>query len=424
MTEDAEEISPPDEESEITPFQTIRGDSFSSSMVNDSLAATYQSVDSVVDETDRVLRSLGKFPLGVREIGNDPVTRALETLGSNNTKLFIGFNDYPLASNNYQRMKSFEEVSRDNLEHIEDLLGQVTKLRQTTRRANQSEEEKAREVATLKNKVGELSSKLRRAVKDIDRGLIFQKLNELGKERVLEDDPFHEEFSAGKVHSAFVLSIDVRKSTTLMDNAVSPGDFAAFMSELCTKMSDIVVSNYGVFDKFTGDGVLAYFPEFYSGPDAGYYVIKTALECHKAFEDTYRKHEDRFTQQIVNTGLGVGIDYGDVTIARIKNDLTIVGKPVVMACRLGDAKAGQTLLNIRAMPKVRNTSYGQIWSLERVQQDIKESAVWVYQVSLISNDDYKPRKPKWLSRSGGSKTGPTPDASAEESGARVKSEPS
>jgi class 3 adenylate cyclase len=48
---------------------------------------------------------------------------------------------------------------------------------------------------------------------------------------------------------------------------------------------------------------------------------------------------------LTDTGLGIGIDFGEVTIVRLQDDLTIVGTPVVYACRMGGAPAGTTLVN-------------------------------------------------------------------------------
>ena len=44
-------------------------------------------------------------------------------------------------------------------------------------------------------------------------------------------------------------------------------------------------------------------------------------------------------------GLGIGIDFGEAYLANVNNELTIVGPPVVYACRMSGAKYGETLLN-------------------------------------------------------------------------------
>ena len=46
-----------------------------------------------------------------------------------------------------------------------------------------------------------------------------------------------------------------------------------------------ITDSYGVFDKFTGDGILAFFPEFFSGPDAGFLAIRAADNVTESSKD-------------------------------------------------------------------------------------------------------------------------------------------
>jgi class 3 adenylate cyclase len=139
------------------------------------------------------------------------------------------------------------------------------------------------------------------------------------------------------------MSIDIRRSTELMLKARSPEEFASFITTLSTELMKIVMESYGVFDKFTGDGVLAFFPEFYSGPEAASYAIATADKCHAAFARHYRTFRKSFTSVLTEIGLGIGIDYGSVHLVQLGRGLTVVGTAVVYACRLSGAPAGGTL---------------------------------------------------------------------------------
>jgi class 3 adenylate cyclase len=79
-----------------------------------------------------------------------------------------------------------------------------------------------------------------------------------GKAKLLASDAFVTEFDQEKCF-AFVVSIDIRKSTDLMLKATEPKHFASFITKLCGRLCDAVLGNNGVFDKFTGDGILAFF---------------------------------------------------------------------------------------------------------------------------------------------------------------------
>lgn len=160
-----------------------------------------------------------------------------------------------------------------------------------------------------------------------------------------EDPEFAERFKLNLVCKSVVVSIDIRDSTQLMLNAKSPELFAQFITNISLKLVEIVTSNYGVYDKFTGDGLLCFFPDFYSGEDAIYYALKTAAEAHQLFQIEYTKYYNSFTVVRADVGLGIGIDYGETCLTSISNDLTVVGIPVVYACRLSSAPANHTYLN-------------------------------------------------------------------------------
>ena len=152
-------------------------------------------------------------------------------------------------------------------------------------------------------------------------------------------------FDENEVCEAYVISIDVRRSTELMLKARNAKDFARFITTLANKLREVIIKNYGVFDKFTGDGILAYFPVNYSGQDAGLRVANAANECHKIFAEHYKESRKYFTSVLNDVGLGIGVDFGKITIVKMHVELTIVGTPVVYACRLGGADAGETLVN-------------------------------------------------------------------------------
>ena len=181
---------------------------------------------------------------------------------------------------------------------------------------------------------------------------------------------------------AFVLSVDIRRSTELMLKAREPERFALFITELCLELSRIVREDFlGIFDKFTGDGILAFFPTFYSGKDAGYRAVAAAGECHRAFARHYAKSRDVFKSVLLETGLGIGIDYGDVHLARVSG-LTVVGAPVVYACRMANAPANETLVNQPAFEALRQRYNAKLLFEERSTDIKSEGKTLAYSVRL------------------------------------------
>jgi class 3 adenylate cyclase len=151
---------------------------------------------------------------------------------------------------------------------------------------------------------------------------------------------------------AAVISIDIRKSTELMLKADDNLKFSAFITEIVEELILIIKKNYGIIEKFTGDGVLAFFPKNYSGENSVLHVVNAAYECHEKFNDVYSKHRNNFAAVLSNTGLGIGIDYGKIVIKNINRAINIIGRPVVYACRMSGISAKKTALNVKAYEEV------------------------------------------------------------------------
>jgi hypothetical protein len=255
----------------------------------------------------------------------------------------------------------------------------------------------ARLVESLESTTAELR-KLRRTQ------LLVGRVSSKALELVIDESPLRERFlSTDETHS-FVLSIDIRRSTDLMLKATSAAQFSDFLQTLCTGMREIVIGNNGVFDKFTGDGILAFFPEFYSGPDAAYYSLRSAEMCHRLFHEVYKSRRSAFKAVPLEIGLGIGIDCGTTTIVTIADGLTVVGVPVVYACRLSNSRAGSTLVNQQARD-LFITQFGDHVQIEETSFDFKNEGMHVAYAARLTDDKYEPVAPSWS-------TGPSTDAAA------------
>ncbi len=223
---------------------------------------------------------------------------------------------------------------------------------------------------------------------------IFYRISEEARVKILEDASFRAQFEDNKTSKAVVLSMDVRRSTELMLKSREPSLFSEFINLLINRISKIVQENYGIFDKFTGDGALAFFPEFYSGKDALYLCIKTAIECHDCFQKTYAESKHCFSVVLREIGLGIGIDYGDVSLNIINSEYTVVGVPVVYACRMSNTDAFKTLLNQPAF-EVLEKKYSDCFHVEETEIEIKhEGNAITYSITAqTSKKEFE--KPEW-----------------------------
>lgn len=196
-----------------------------------------------------------------------------------------------------------------------------------------------------KEKIAELEKDRQELLKKENLRHLISRVNEEAREKLFQSEEFKNLFDMGNTCQVVVMSIDIRRSTEMMLKAKNPKLYAEFITSLCQALSEIILSNYGVFDKFTGDGILAFFPDFYSGTDAIYYALKAAEDCHEIFKIHYKKNRHCFITVLNEVGLGIGIDFGEAYLANVNKELTIVGPPVVYACRMSGAEYGETLLN-------------------------------------------------------------------------------
>lgn len=202
---------------------------------------------------------------------------------------------------------------------------------------------------------------------------------------------------------SFVLSIDIRRSTDLMLQSTDPESFANFLMTLCKFLQETIFKYYGVYEKFTGDGVLAFFPATisgehagFSGEHAGYYAICAAEEAHQQFRDYYRKFRSLFKAVLLDVGLGIGIDYGKISITYPNDTLSIVGLPVVYACRMSGAPAGMTYLNEQAYDEISRKPYLRSLYIKEAAIEIKhQGSLLAYPVIHNKLEFSGLKKPDW-----------------------------
>jgi len=268
---------------------------------------------------------------------------------------------------------------------------------------NSEIKDKEKENKALLRKINELHSKnedtstqlesLRKNVDDIQKRQellsLTSKIHPQAANIIFDKNNLLDQFNSENETSNTIMSIDIRRSTDLMLNAKSSDDFATFITGLCEGLKKIVINNFGVFDKFTGDGILAYFPEFYSGDDAVYHCCIAAKSCHEFFENYYNQNRDKF-KIIMKTGLGIGIDFGNAKLVRVNGEPTIVGIPVVYACRLSCAPWNHTYLNQPARERMKDNCI----KMSEVDIEIKnQGQATVF--DLIDLGDINIKKPSW-----------------------------
>jgi class 3 adenylate cyclase len=173
----------------------------------------------------------------------------------------------------------------------------------------------------------------------------------------------------GEPIQMFVMSADIRSSTLLMKEAVRFERFASIMDKFVSAVRRGIGRSGGWFDKFTGDGFLAYWI-VQSGPDDEYH--EQFVQAAGNITYTARTLVDLFQRRVLEdfrsnsrnlpatAGLSMGLDAGPGYLVEIAGELTVVGSPVVGAVRMVTAATApaEILANVFLGERLRAESEG------------------------------------------------------------------
>jgi class 3 adenylate cyclase len=178
--------------------------------------------------------------------------------------------------------------------------------------------------------------------------------------------------------------------------AKTPEKYVEFMHALEDSLRSRILENYGIIDKFTGDGLVAHFPLFYSGEDAAVLCLKTAAECHREFEKIYAQKADCFIVTLADAALGIGVDFGKVHFAIRGQELIAVGTPVVYASRLSSVEGGRTVLNQQAWHIVHERYPTLVISQEKLKIPLKYQGECIAIAVQLQPGELCVKDPPWL----------------------------
>lgn len=281
----------------------------------------------------------------------------------------------------------------------DELETEISKLKLEIRAQAKALTEQTSDAKQKEKQIQGLEKNLRTLEEKQNLSHLLNRVGRNAQEKLLSSPDFKALFDRTTPCLAYVLSIDIRRSTELMLKAREPRLYAKFIIELASQLRNVILDSYGIFDKFTGDGILAFFPDFYSGVDAGYFAMKAASDCHQVFKTHYGDNRSCFISVLRDIGLGIGLDYGPVHVVQIGGDLTVVGTPVVYACRMAGADARHTFVNQPAFEELFER-YSAFCDFEQKEIDIKHEGKTLAYDIVLNGKIYTPSIPDWNSSNG------------------------
>ena len=175
-----------------------------------------------------------------------------------------------------------------------------------------------------------------------------------------------------------VLFSDIRGFTKLSEK-VPAEKIVEMMNEHLNIMTEIILKNKGMVDKFIGDAIMAVWGVPVYQESHAFKAINAGFEMQKA----QKKLERKYAKEGLKFVMGVGVNTGEAIVGNIgsnlKMDYTVIGDMVNTASRIcGAADPGQVLISedtFREAQKSVNTT-----KLEPISVKNKSKPLQIYEV--------------------------------------------
>ena len=169
---------------------------------------------------------------------------------------------------------------------------------------------------------------------------------------------FAERYPGGAEIEISILFADIRGSTPLAEK-MGTQEFSDLIHRFYVAGTKPLFSNYAFIEKFIGDGLTAFFPPAFAGPNHARTAIKAGKEILRA-----TGHGQGKTPWIpVGVAVDTGVAYiGSVKIEGGRTDITILGDVVNTTARLcaqataGEMLVGEGAMEMSGLPKVDRES--------------------------------------------------------------------
>ncbi|MDR1277139.1 MAG: HAMP domain-containing protein [Treponema sp.] len=132
-----------------------------------------------------------------------------------------------------------------------------------------------------------------------------------------------------------ILFSDIRGFTTISEGMKDPADLVDSLNRYFSGQVDIIYRRNGIVDKYIGDAIMAFWGAPANHPDDALQSVLSGLDMIDALAG-FNESQKRLGKPEFH--IGVGINYGEVTVGNIgserKMDYTVIGDNVNLASRM------------------------------------------------------------------------------------------
>jgi adenylate cyclase len=193
---------------------------------------------------------------------------------------------------------------------------------------------------------------------------------------------------SGEEKNLSILFSDIRKFTTISE-MMTPRQLGTFMNQYLTAMSDIIMENNGMVDKYIGDAIVA----IWGAPLTDAEHVRNAVRSSIAMTEKLRALREGWSKQgLPVIDIGIGINTGITSVGNFGSEsrfeYTVLGDNVNLASRLeGLNKVYGT--NIIISEFTRNALNGEFFcrTLDKVRVEGKTVPIKIFEPLMEGNPD-------------------------------------
>jgi adenylate cyclase len=165
----------------------------------------------------------------------------------------------------------------------------------------------------------------------------------------------------GELRPVTVLFADIRGFSRFTEVHTAPHVIET-LNRIFNVLSQVVFTHRGTFDKYLGDGFMAFYGAPVAGEDDAQRAVDSAIEMQHRFQELC----EETGEDLVDLGLGIGLHTGEAVVGNIGServmDYTVVGYVVNVAKRLQEIAKGCQIL-------MSEDTYKQVESLKAEKLD-------------------------------------------------------